>query len=98
MPLAVAQAEYNISYPYYLRGRYGQAIQMLRASRKFSEKIHLAHSSLPALAQTHLVNASPEPARWWRNGRSSLAGLCLCIVLSEGGFPSTGDLDPLLVW
>jgi CHAT domain-containing protein len=39
MPLAVAQAEYNISYLYYLRGRYGQAIQMLRAARKFSEKV-----------------------------------------------------------
>lgn len=39
MPLAVAQAEYNISYLYYLRGRYGQAIQMLREARKFSEKV-----------------------------------------------------------
>jgi len=38
MPLAVAQAEYNISYLYYLRGRYGQAIEMLRAAREFSEK------------------------------------------------------------
>ena len=38
MPLAVAQAEYNIAYLYYLRGRYGQAIEMLRAARKFSEK------------------------------------------------------------
>jgi CHAT domain-containing protein len=38
MPLAVAQAEYNISYLYYLRGRYGQAIQMLRAACTFSEK------------------------------------------------------------
>lgn len=39
MPLAVAQAEYNIAYLYYLRGRYGRAIQMLRAARKFSEKV-----------------------------------------------------------
>ena len=39
MPLAVAQAEYNISYLYYLRGHYAQAIQMLRAASKFSEKV-----------------------------------------------------------
>jgi CHAT domain-containing protein len=38
MPLAVAQAEYNISYLHYLRGRYGRAIEMLRAARTFSEK------------------------------------------------------------
>ncbi len=39
MPLAVAQAEYNIAYLYYLRGRYGQAIEMLQAARKFSQKV-----------------------------------------------------------
>ena len=38
MPLALAQAEYNISYLYYLRGRYGRAIEMLRGARSFSEK------------------------------------------------------------
>src|SRR6202007_3129413 len=36
---AVAQADYNIAYLHYLRGRYGQAIEMLRAARKFSEKV-----------------------------------------------------------
>jgi len=39
MPLAVAQAEYNIAYLHYVRGRYGRAIQMLRAARKFSESV-----------------------------------------------------------
>lgn len=45
MPLAVAQAEYNISYLYYLRGHYAQAIQMLRAASKFSEKVGDAYHS-----------------------------------------------------
>ena len=39
MPLAVAQADYNIAYLHYLCGRYGQAIEMLGAARKFSEKV-----------------------------------------------------------
>lgn len=39
MPLAVAQAEYNIAYLYYLRGNYGQAIERLRAASKFSQKV-----------------------------------------------------------
>ena len=32
MPLALAQADYNIAYLYYLRGNYGRAIRMLRAA------------------------------------------------------------------
>jgi CHAT domain-containing protein len=33
VPLAKAQAEYNIAYLYYLRGAYGRAIEMLRMAR-----------------------------------------------------------------
>jgi len=33
MPLAIAQAEYNIAYLHYLRGQYGRAIDMLREAR-----------------------------------------------------------------
>jgi CHAT domain-containing protein len=39
MPLAVAQAEYNIAYLYYLRGHYGRAIERLREAREFSQKV-----------------------------------------------------------
>src|SRR5579864_6548469 len=52
MPLAVAQADYNIAYLYYLRGRYGQAIEMLRTARKFSEKVGDAYHA--ALCQLDL--------------------------------------------
>jgi CHAT domain-containing protein len=52
MPLAVAQADYNIAYLYYLRGRYGQAIEMLRAARKFSETVGDSYHS--ALCQLDL--------------------------------------------
>ena len=37
MPLALAQADYNIAYLYYLRGNYGRAIEMLRAARETSQ-------------------------------------------------------------
>ena len=36
VPLAKAQAEYNIAYLYYLRGSYGRAIEMLRVARDLS--------------------------------------------------------------
>jgi CHAT domain-containing protein len=32
MPLALAQADYNIAYLYYLRGNYGRAIEMLKVA------------------------------------------------------------------
>ena len=37
MPLAVAQAEYNIAYLHYMRGAYDRAIAMLRAARKTAQ-------------------------------------------------------------
>jgi CHAT domain-containing protein len=38
MPLALAQADYNIAYLYYLRGNYGRSIGMLRAACEASQK------------------------------------------------------------
>ena len=38
MALLVTQADYNIAYLYYLRGEYGRAIEMLRATRQECEK------------------------------------------------------------
>jgi CHAT domain-containing protein/tetratricopeptide (TPR) repeat protein len=43
MSLLVMQSDYNIAYLYYLRGEYGRAIQMLRATRSESERIGDAH-------------------------------------------------------
>src|SRR5260370_3623333 len=37
MPLAMAQAEYNIAYLHYLRGAYGHAIEKLRTARKTAQ-------------------------------------------------------------
>lgn len=37
MPLALAQADYNIAYLYYLRGNYGRSIGMLRAACETSQ-------------------------------------------------------------
>lgn len=39
MPLAVAQAKYNIAYLHYLRGAYGRAIEMLGAARTMCERV-----------------------------------------------------------
>ncbi len=38
MKLLVTQSDYNIAYLYYLRGEYGRAIEMLRATREECEK------------------------------------------------------------
>ena len=38
MPLMVAQADYNISYLFYLRGDYTQALELLRVSRETCRK------------------------------------------------------------
>jgi len=50
MPLAMAQADYNIAYLYYLRGQYGRAIEMLRAARRtclqVGDPYHLALTQL----------------------------------------------------
>jgi len=43
MSLLVTQSDYNIAYLYYLRGEYGRAIEMLRATRVESEKNGDAH-------------------------------------------------------
>ncbi len=37
LPVAMAQAEYNIAYLHYLRGAYGQAIEKLRTARKTAQ-------------------------------------------------------------
>lgn len=50
VPLAMAQAEYNIAYLHYLRGAYGRALEMLRTAREFSQKAGDAyHSALCGL-------------------------------------------------
>ena len=38
VPLALAQAEYNIAYMHYLRGSYGRALDMLRNARKLAQR------------------------------------------------------------
>jgi CHAT domain-containing protein len=43
MPLLVTQADYNIAYLHYLRGEYGRAIELLRATREKCEKNGDAH-------------------------------------------------------
>jgi CHAT domain-containing protein len=98
MPLAVAQAEYNIAYLYYLRGRYGQAIEMLRAARKFSEKVgdsyHIALCQLD-LSEIYLeLNLNQDAAelagdaftRFQRLGMGYEAAKALCgsaVALSQ---------------
>jgi CHAT domain-containing protein len=39
MPLAVVQSDYNIAYLHYLRGEYGLAINMLRATRDQADQV-----------------------------------------------------------
>lgn len=100
MPLLAAQAEYNISYLYYLRGRYGQAIEMLRAARAFSEKAGDAyHSALCRLDLSEIyleLNLNDEAAElaleayagFQRLGMGYEAGKSLCgsaIALSQQG-------------
>ncbi|MGH9727696.1 MAG: CHAT domain-containing protein [Candidatus Acidiferrales bacterium] len=43
MTLLVTQSDYNIAYLYYLRGEYGRAIEMLRATREKCEENGDAH-------------------------------------------------------
>ena len=52
MPLATAQTEYNIAYLSFLKGRYGQAIELLRTTCKASEKAGDAYRA--ALCQLDL--------------------------------------------
>jgi len=52
MPVAAAQAEYNIAYLHYLRGAYGQAIEKLRAARNTAQAASDAYHS--ALCQLDL--------------------------------------------
>jgi CHAT domain-containing protein len=66
MPLAVAQADYNIAYLYYLRGEYSRAIEMLRATRASCEAIGDAyHQALCDLDLSEIyleLNLSEEAA------------------------------------
>jgi len=100
MPLAVAQAEYNIAYLYYLRGHYGQAIERLRTASRFSQKVgdryHAALCQLD-LSEIYLeVNLNEEAAelaqeaftRFDQLGMGYEAAKALCssaIVLSQQG-------------
>jgi CHAT domain-containing protein len=64
MPLAVAQADYNIAYLHYLRGEYNRSIEMLRATReaclKIGDAYHVALCYLD-LAEIYLeLNLSEE--------------------------------------
>src|SRR5215472_4492014 len=52
LPLAMAQAEYNRAYLYYLRGAYGRAIEELRAARETAQTAGDAYHS--ALCQLDL--------------------------------------------
>jgi len=72
MPLLVTQADYNIAYLYYLRGEYGRAIAMLRATRLNAKKIgdayHHALCNLD-LAELYLeLNLSSEAAELAQQG------------------------------
>lgn len=53
VPLAIAQAEYNIAYLYYLRGEYGRAIDTLRSAREKAQKVGDAYHA--ALCQLDLA-------------------------------------------
>jgi CHAT domain-containing protein/tetratricopeptide (TPR) repeat protein len=52
MPVAMAQAEYNVAYLHYLRGAYGLAIEKLRAARNTAQAAGDAYHS--ALCQLDL--------------------------------------------
>jgi tetratricopeptide (TPR) repeat protein len=64
MPLATAQAEYNIAYLFYLRGQYARAIDMLRAAREAAIKAgdgHRAALCMLDLSEIYLeLNLTPE--------------------------------------
>ena len=62
MTLLVTQADYNIAYLYYLRGEYGRAIEMLRATReRVRAKRRRAHPrSLLPRPVGHLSGAEPQ--------------------------------------
>ncbi|MBZ5554593.1 MAG: CHAT domain-containing protein [Acidobacteriia bacterium] len=55
MPLLVAQADYNISYLYYLRGEYTRALEMLSAAAiSFQERNNVQHLALCDLDQAEI--------------------------------------------
>lgn len=67
MPLVVAQADYNITYLYFLRGDYQLAIDGLRATRELCNKNRIEyHSALCDLDQSEIyleINLNREAAR-----------------------------------
>ena len=108
MPLAVAQADYNIAYLYYLRGRYGQAVEMLRAAQKFSENVGDAyHAALCRLDLSEIyleLNLNQDAgelakeafASFQRLGMGYEAGKALCNsaigLAQQGHAPRALDL------
>jgi len=66
MPLAIAQADYNIAYLFYLRGRYVHAVDMLRDARRAAVKAgdgHRAALCLLDLSEIYLeLNLHQEAA------------------------------------
>ncbi|HEX4602991.1 MAG TPA: CHAT domain-containing tetratricopeptide repeat protein [Candidatus Angelobacter sp.] len=66
MPLALAQAEYNIAYLYFLKGEYGRAIEMLRAAYAASVRAgDIYHAALCRLDLSEIylqLNVNQESA------------------------------------
>jgi tetratricopeptide (TPR) repeat protein len=72
MPLLISQADYNIAWLYYLRGEYGQAIEMLRSAREHcrtsGDEYHFALCHMD-LSEIYLeLNLSRESAQMAQQG------------------------------
>lgn len=70
LPLLTVQADYNVAYLYYLRGQYGRAIGMLRATRNTcaekGDRYHLALCNLDQsemYLELNLIAEAAEMAR-----------------------------------
>jgi CHAT domain-containing protein len=79
MPLALAQAEYNIAYLFYLRGQYARAIDMLRAAQEMASKSgdgHRAALCLLDLSEIYLeLNLTPEAMELAQQAALAFEGL-----------------------
>jgi CHAT domain-containing protein len=100
MPVALAQAEYNIAYLHYLRGAYGVAIEKLRAARNTAQAAgDVYHSALCQLDLSEIyqeLNTNQDAAELAREAFTSFkqlgmgyeSGKALCtsaIALSQQG-------------
>jgi CHAT domain-containing protein/tetratricopeptide (TPR) repeat protein len=73
MPLLSAQADYNISYLYFLRGDYANALEMLRQTQELCQRNgDVCHAALSDLDQSEIyidLNLAVEAARVARRAR-----------------------------